>query len=78
MKKRRATRSDFDSPWKEALEYFLPFFLLYFFPRVHAALDWSKGYESLDKELHQLVLHAVDGVADLAVDRSIEHRSFLR
>lgn len=55
MKKRHATRSDFDSPWKEALEHFLPSFLQFFFPHIHADIDWSKGYESLDKELHQIV-----------------------
>jgi Putative transposase, YhgA-like len=28
--------------------------LALFFPQVHAAIDWSKGFESLDKELHQI------------------------
>jgi hypothetical protein len=55
MSKQRGKRSDFDSPWKEALEYFLIAFLAFFFRRVHAAIDWSKGYESLDKELHQII-----------------------
>jgi Putative transposase, YhgA-like len=45
--------SDFDSPWKEALDKFLPLFLAFFFPKIYAAVDWSKGYESLDKELQQ-------------------------
>ena len=38
----------FDSPWKDALDLFLEQFLLFFFPRLHAAIDWSLGYESLD------------------------------
>ncbi len=46
--------SEFDSPWKEALDRFLPTFLAFFFPDVHAAIDWSQGYESLDKELQQV------------------------
>jgi len=46
--------SEFDSPWKEALDRFLPLFLAFFFPEVHAAIDWSRGYESLDKELQQV------------------------
>ncbi len=54
MRKRRSRRADFDSPWKEALDYFLPAFLAFFFPRIHAAIDWPKGYEALDKELHQI------------------------
>lgn len=53
MRKQRSQRSDFDSPRKEALEYFLIAFLAFFFRRVHAAIDWSKGHESLDKKLHQ-------------------------
>ncbi len=46
--------SDFDSPWKEALDFFLSAFLQFFFPDVHAGIDWSKGYEILDKELEQI------------------------
>src|SRR5438105_15729846 len=45
---------ELDSPWKEALEYFLAPFLAFFFPAVHADLDWARGYESLDKELQQI------------------------
>jgi hypothetical protein len=33
------TASDFDSPWKDALELFFPAFLEFFFSRVHAAVD---------------------------------------
>src|SRR5262245_27385716 len=55
MRQRQAHRADFDSPWKEALEYFLAPFLSLFFPEVHAGIDWSRGYQSLDKELHQIV-----------------------
>jgi len=54
MRKVRLRRADFDSPWKEALEHFLAPFLAFFFADVHADIDWSKGYESLDKELHQI------------------------
>jgi hypothetical protein len=46
--------SDFDSPWKEALDHFLPAFLAFFFPEVHAGVDWSRDYEALDKELQQV------------------------
>ncbi len=46
--------ADKDSAWKEMLEVFFPAFLHYFFPSVHADIDWSRGYESLDKELAQI------------------------
>ena len=48
--------SDFDSPWKEALDLFFEAFLELFFPQAHADIDWSQGWESLDKELQQIVL----------------------
>jgi len=50
--------SEFDSPWKELLEIFLEPFLGFFFADVHADLDWDRGYESLDKELQQIVREA--------------------
>ena len=31
--------TDYDSPWKEALELFLNAFLRFFFPDVHADID---------------------------------------
>src|SRR5262249_26470017 len=48
-------RADLDTPWKEALHYFLPRFLEFFFPRLHAAVDWERGYVALDKEFQQIV-----------------------
>jgi hypothetical protein len=54
MAKRR-TRADLDSPWKEALEQFLPFCMALLFPAVYEEIDWRKGYESLDQELQQIV-----------------------
>jgi hypothetical protein len=53
--------SDFDNPWKEALELFFQAFLEFFFPQVLAAIDWSRGYENLDKELQQVVREAAIG-----------------
>jgi hypothetical protein len=50
--------SDFDSPWKEALAVYFPAFLAFFFPQAYAAIDWSRGYEALDKELQQVVRDA--------------------
>jgi len=49
-----SNQDDYDSPWKEALERFLPDFLALLFPEAHAGIDWSQGYEFLDKELQQV------------------------
>jgi hypothetical protein len=53
--------SDYDSPWKEMLEGYFPAFMAFFFPVAHADIDWSRGYESLDTELPQIVRDAALG-----------------
>ncbi|WP_254507723.1 hypothetical protein [Anatilimnocola floriformis] len=52
---------DFDSPWKEALDGYLQSFIALFFPVMHDEIDWSRGYETLDKELQQITPDAEDG-----------------
>ena len=52
---------DYDSPWKEVLTMFFPEFMEFFFPDVHAAIDWSRGYEFLDKEMQRLSAKASIG-----------------
>jgi hypothetical protein len=49
---------EFDSPWKEALDRWFRPFLAFFFPAAHADIDWSRGYETLDTELQQVVRDA--------------------
>jgi hypothetical protein len=51
-------RTEFDSPWKEIIEAYFNDFLAFFFPDIHADVDWSKGYEFLDTELQQVVRDA--------------------
>jgi hypothetical protein len=51
-------RDQFDSPWKEILEVYFEDFLLFFFPQVHAEIDWNRGYDFLDQELAQVVRDA--------------------
>jgi hypothetical protein len=46
--------ADYDGPWKEVLDVYLPEVLAFFFPEVHAGIDWTRGPEGQDKEL-QLV-----------------------
>jgi hypothetical protein len=53
--------ADFDSPWKEILDEYFEAFLLFFFPHAHADIDWSRGYEMLDKELQQIMPEAEVG-----------------
>jgi hypothetical protein len=61
--------SDYDSPWKEAIGRYFQLFLAFFFPVAAAAIDWSRGYEVLDKELQQVVREAEHGrqLADVLV-----------
>ena len=61
--------SEQDSPWKEALERYLPSLLALYFPAVHAAIDWTSGYEWLNTELRQVVRDAELGkrLADVLV-----------
>ncbi len=53
--------TDFDSPWKEALDFYFEAFLALLFPEVHLEIDWSRPYESLDKEFQQIVRDAEVG-----------------
>lgn len=63
---------DFDGPWKEALDAYLPDILAFFFPEAYAGIDWSREYQPLDKELQQV---APDGGNDQAVDKLVQvHR----
>jgi hypothetical protein len=50
--------TDYDSPWKTALERYFPQFMALFFPEAHAGIDWSRGYAFLDKELQKVVRDA--------------------
>ncbi len=47
-------RTDQDSAWKEILGAYLREFLRFFFPPIEADIDWSRGYEPMDKELAQV------------------------
>jgi hypothetical protein len=51
-------RAEFDAPWKEILEAYFTDFLAFFFPNIHADIDWSRGYTFLDTELQQIVRDA--------------------
>ena len=54
-------RDDFDSPWKEILNTYFQEFMEFFFPDIADEIDWTRGYEPLDKELHQITRDAEIG-----------------
>ena len=43
-----------DNYWKEALEIYFEDAVAFFFPQIHQDINWSKGYEFLDKELEKI------------------------
>lgn len=51
-------QSEYDSPWKLVLDNYFEEFLAFFFPNAHEQIDWSRRYESLNKELQQVVRDA--------------------
>lgn len=61
MENEKLPEAEYDGPWKEALEKYFEAFMLFFFPVVHAAIDWARGYEFLDKELEKCMRGAALG-----------------
>jgi hypothetical protein len=57
---------DYDSPWKEALDVYFEQFLRLLFPWLHTQIDWSRGYEVLDKEFQQIVREAEVGAMSIS------------
>jgi hypothetical protein len=53
--------TDYDGPWKEVLDFFFEWFMAFFFPQAHAEIDWSRSYETLDKELQKIAPQAEQG-----------------
>ena len=47
-----------DSPWKTLIEHYFQELMLFFFPNLHALIDWNQGYEFLDQEFQQIVRDA--------------------
>lgn len=44
-----------DEAWKEIIEKLFPDFLAFFFPQIYKDIDFSKGFEFLDKELQKIL-----------------------
>ncbi|MEK7253872.1 MAG: hypothetical protein AAB316_03950 [Bacteroidota bacterium] len=54
MAKRTKPSTDSDQPWKEILTTFLEDAILFIEPSLHAMIDWSRGVEFLEQELHEI------------------------
>jgi len=61
MTKNKTKKTDYDSPWKEVLEYYFQQAMEFYFPEVYEGIDWSREYEFLDKELQKVVRAAESG-----------------
>ena len=61
---------DYDSPWKQLIEWYFEAFMGFFFPAAHAQIDWRHSVQFLDKELQQVVRDADIGrrYADILVE----------
>jgi hypothetical protein len=53
--------TDYDSPWKEALDRSFEAFLAFFFPAVHALINWQRDCEPLDTELRKILPGGAEG-----------------
>ena len=49
---------DTDSPWKEGIEFFFEAFVQFFLPQAHAAINWRRPVEFLDKEMQKILRDA--------------------
>jgi hypothetical protein len=47
--------TDYDSPWKDALQLYFRAFLALFYRAIHDDIDWSRGFAFLDKELQKIM-----------------------
>ena len=64
--------SEYDSPWKEFLDFYLEAFLQFSFPNIHDQIDWSQEVIMRDKELQQIAPESESGLR--VVDKLAEVR----
>lgn len=53
--------ADYDSPWKDTLEWYFEPFIALCFAHIHSEINWSRPCEFLDKELQKVVRDAEVG-----------------
>lgn len=54
--------ADFDNPWKESIGEYFESNKLFFFPKVHPLIDWTRLPQSLHKELQQIAPESEAGL----------------
>ena len=54
-------RADADGGWKDIIEDFTEEFFAFYFPQVHAAIDFTRAVTFLDTELRQVAPDAFEG-----------------
>src|SRR3990167_6335509 len=54
-------RLNFDTPWKDILDTYFQAFMTMCHPEAAQAINWSKGYEALDKELTSITKESERG-----------------
>jgi hypothetical protein len=70
---------DYDSPWKKAIERYLPEFMAFYFSDAYAQINWSKEYIFLDQELQAVMQDAelgkrfVDKLVRVSLRNGNEH-----
>ncbi|MBX3169390.1 MAG: transposase [Candidatus Eremiobacteraeota bacterium] len=72
--KKKRVVADHDSAWKAALLVYLPKFFEFFFPELHARIDWSKKARFLDRELQALAPKSRGRTGKRLVDLLVELR----
>ncbi len=58
----QTTTADWDGAWKDSVLGLFARFLAMFFPDAYNDIDWSRGFESLDKEFQKIAPDAGTGV----------------
>ncbi len=64
--------TEYDSPWKDAIDIFFEAFIKMFFEDLHALIDWSYSPRMLDKEFQQIAAQSDTG--ERTVDKLVEVR----
>ena len=59
--KQAALRSQYDSPWKQAVEGYFPDFMSFFFSHIHDEIDWNKEPVFMDNALEKITRDAEIG-----------------
>jgi predicted transposase YdaD len=59
-----------DNAWKQIIDQYFPRLIEFYYPQFYNKIDWRRGYQSLDKELQQIVRQAA--VGNRFVDKLIQ------